>query len=107
MYPTEAIRFIACWALVALLVFPLCAVASAPSKLNSLARETQLKASNFLVITENLQSFIDSRGLQNLTLPWERDCKAECYQNKGTCNLLRGQCECPVGRVHSDAGVLC
>ena len=75
--------------------------------LNSAAKEDTLRASKFLVLEETLQSFVESRGLQNVTMDWIQDCKLECYQNNGTCNLLNGSCQCPVGRVHSDAGVLC
>lgn len=76
-------------------------------KLNSAARKESLKASKFLVVKDTLQSFMESRGLQNETMAWRRDCKPECYQNNGTCNLLNGTCLCPMGRVHSDAGMLC
>jgi hypothetical protein len=74
------------------------------TRLSSAAKEYQLKESKFLVVTDTLQAFLEGRGLQNKALAWKQDCKPECYQNNGTCNLLSGTCECPIGRVHSNAG---
>lgn len=75
------------------------------SRLNSVFLEHRLKASKFYVISETVEQFNEARGLQHSNLSWKHDCKPECYQNKGTCNLLTGVCQCPIGRVHSDAGV--
>ena len=56
--------------------------------------------------SSSLSQFLQIKGLSGYP-EWVKDCSEACYRNQGTCNLLTGECACPVGRTTRSPGMPC
>lgn len=81
----------------------LCASERLDFLLQSKAVLQQLRSDPAWVVKSNVT---DSLSATRLKQPaWLRDCSPSCYNHGGTCNMLTGQCACPVGRKTAEQGV--